>query len=377
MTPRDTLQDTIANLISRRSEGTYWDFKLCHHKNKGDLIHDILCLANAKHRGSRFLIFGVNDEDFSLHSISNDPARRTQADIASLIRANAHRFFQSRFPEFYLSEVIVNGTLLDVLVIEDTPHKPYYFVQRYQRIRAHHIYTRVCDTNTPVNDTAQPHEIERMWRERFGLDMPPLERVKLYLNQVDAWVSSNRAGENLYQHHRIFPEFTLKVSEAEEWVARREEWTRGEIRTDNNCAGYYEIHYHQTCLARVRYVTFDDHKKSMVAPNWEVRGGGRFYYYDSDSIEYAVQKFHSALVQEDHSMTLSIQGSGNIDNLARSRWKQHITIPVLSEQELDDFRGPRKDRDSGDPIRSDAEQYEVFLQNLLEFDDWRKRRSKI
>ena len=175
-------------------------------------------------------------------------------------------------------EVSINGALIDVLVVEDTSHKPYYLIERYGKICAHHIYTRVCDTNTPINDAAQPHEIERMWRERFGLDMPPLERVKLYLSDFDAWVPSNRTGKNLYQHHKTFPEFTLKVTEAEKFMARHEEWTRGEIRSDNNYAGYYEIYYHQTCLARVRYVSFDDHKKSMMAPKWEAVGAGRFYF---------------------------------------------------------------------------------------------------
>ena len=34
-------------------------------------------------------------------------------------------------------------------------------------------------------------------------------------------------------------------------MARHEEWTCGEIRTDNNHAEYYEIYYYQTCLTRV------------------------------------------------------------------------------------------------------------------------------
>ena len=192
MTGKDTLQETVSTLISRQAEGAYWDFKRCHHKKNADLIHDILCLANTRHQGSRFLIFGVDDEDFSLHSISSGTERRTQADIASIFRDNANKFFQSRFPEFYLTKVSIDGTLIDVLVVEDTSHKPYYLIEKYGKIRAHHIYTRVCDTNTPINDAAQPHEIERMWRERFGLDMPPLERVKLYLSDFDAWVPSNR-----------------------------------------------------------------------------------------------------------------------------------------------------------------------------------------
>ena len=123
MTKQDGLLITISALISRKAEGTYWDFKREHHKNKADLIHDILCLANAKHTGDRFLIFGVDDEDFSLYPINEDPERITQAELAGLFRDNADKFFQSRFPDFYLKEITVNETLLDVLIIEDTAYK--------------------------------------------------------------------------------------------------------------------------------------------------------------------------------------------------------------------------------------------------------------
>ena len=290
MTSEASLISEIKELLSRRSEGTHWDFKLCHHKKTQDLIHDVLCLANAAHKGRRFLIFGVDDSDYSLHDINEDSDRRSQADIAGLFRDNARKFFQSRFPDFHLRQITIDKTPLDVLVIEDTPYKPYYLVEKYGQLVANSIYARVCDTNTPVTDSAQPHEIERMWRERFGLDSSPLDRVKLYLNEADSWLPSNRVEENLFEHHGTFPEFTIRVTEAEEFMASGEEWTRGEIRRDNNHAGYYEVHYHQTCLARVRSVSFDDHKKSMIAPKWEARGAGRFYFYESDSLSYAVQK---------------------------------------------------------------------------------------
>ena len=377
MTKPDFLLETVASLIARRSEGTYWDFKRCHHARKADLIHDILCLANAKHLGRRYLIFGVDSADFSLHSISNDPGRRTQANIADLFRDNASKFFQTMFPDFYLAEVLMDGTVLDVLIIENMPNKPYYLVERYEKLGAHHIYSRVCDTNTPVTNAAQPHEIEHMWRERFGLDLTSLDRVKLHLNEIDAWVPSNKIGENLYEHHKTFPEFTLKATEAEEFMARDEEWTRGEVRTDNNHAGYYEIQFHQTCLARVRYVSFDDNKKSMVAPKWEARGAGRFYFYEADSIGYALQKWHAASVREDHSTTLSIHGNGGDSKQARSRWGRHLKIPVVSKDELDDFLGHRNSCKLINPSRDEDEQYELFLRNLLEFEDWRKQRGTI
>ena len=174
MIGEEVLLETVRSLISKRAEGVHWDFKRQHHESNAELIHDVLCLANADHVGERFLIFGVEDATFTLHSIGNSPDRRTQADIASLFRDNANKFFQSMTPAMYLTELNCNGALVDVLVIEDKPYKPYYLVEDYakdrKRVRAHHVYTRVGDTNTPLPDAAPPHEIERMWRERLGLD---------------------------------------------------------------------------------------------------------------------------------------------------------------------------------------------------------------
>ena len=102
MTTKYSLVSEIAALINRRCEGTHWDFKRRHQTNRADLIHDVLCLANANHSGIRFLVFGVDDSDFSLHDIGSDLGRRTQADIAGLFRDNASKFFQSRFPDIHL-----------------------------------------------------------------------------------------------------------------------------------------------------------------------------------------------------------------------------------------------------------------------------------
>ncbi len=370
MTKQDSLLTTISALIDRKAEGTYWDFKREHHKDKSDLIHDVLCLANAKHTGDRFLIFGVDDKDFSLYPINEDPRRTTQAELAGLFRDNANNFFQSRFPDFYLKEITVNQTLLDVLVIADTAYKPYYLVKKYKKVRAHHIYTRVCDTNTPVNDSAQPHEIERMWRERFGLDMTPYERAIRYLSKPDAWSLITENGCNMNFHHKIFPEFTLRVASAEDQIACHEEWTRGEICRDNNRAWYYELYYHQTRLAQVRCVNFDDNKKSMVAPDWEPRRAGRFYFYKVGSMEYAVQRFYSSLTRRDDSTKLSIGGHGEAADEARLRWNHQLKIPVILKRELDDFLSSSGEHKSAKPSTDETEQYQLFLRNQLEFEDW-------
>ncbi len=189
-----TLAQIVRGLMGRRGEGVYWDFKLEHHSNAGDLIHDVLCLANAEHDGPRFLVFGVEDGGASVQSIEDDGRRRTQAAIAGLFQDNAEKFFQPRFPTFHLRTIEIDGKQVDVLIIEDEPKKPYYLVEKIRNVRAHHIYTRVCDTNTPIHRAAQPHEIERMWRQRFGLDVRALEKAKRCLAEPTAWTLHDTEG---------------------------------------------------------------------------------------------------------------------------------------------------------------------------------------
>ena len=377
----DELLATVLNLTSRKTEGRYWDFKLQHHENNAALIHDILCLANAEHDGQRYLIFGVEDQSYELHSITGTPGRKSQANIAGLLRDNARKFFQSRTPDVYLSEVRCDGKSLDVLVIEDKPHKPYYLVEDYEssdkKVRAHHVYTRSNDTNTPMPEAAPPHEIERMWRERFGLNKTPLERAKRYLENPTEWVPVSEGGffGQPYEYHRDFPEFTLRNAEAEEMIAHDEEWTRGEIRRDNNSAWYLEVYYHQTLLARAPVVTFDNRKKTMVAPNWEPRGGGRFYFYRKENIGYALQTFLSQSRRgKDHSANLRLRlcGDAQLQRRARALWPDFkVKIPLLSAREVERFLGPTKDRMQTQSRDAD-EQYQIFLSNQIDFDEWRK-----
>ena len=372
---QETLAQLVADLIGRGSEGTYWDFKLEHHKEKWELVRDVLCLANANHDGPRFLVFGVRDGDCSVHSVEQDNGRRTQAEIATLFRDNARKFFQSRFPAFYLREVELDGALIDVLVIEDEPKKPFYLVERARSLPAHHIYTRVCDTNTAINAAAQPHDIERMWRERFGLDAPVVEKVRRHLAEPAAWSIGEEDGF-VSCHHGVFPEFTLRAARADNMDCDQE-WTRGEFRTDNNHAGFYELRYGQTLLSEVHYVCFDDRRKSMVAPEWEPIGKGRFYFYRANSLRFAVQRFWTARNVRDDSKHLQIPGDGESASEARARWPGGVDIPVLESGELEGFlEGQRWDALRGpDPTPDRDEQNDLFLRNLVDFDDWRRTRQ--
>ena len=212
-----------------------------------------------------------------------------------------------------------------------------------------------------------------MWRQRFGLDQFPLERIKQLLAEPDAWtqMSEQPIGGNASYYHNTFPEFTVRVSDRD-LADCDQEWTRGEIRTDKNVAWFFELYYHQTLLHRTHYVSFDDRKKSMVAPNWEPRGRGRFYFYEADSVDYAVQQFFASIEDEDHSESLSIRGPGQIPNKARALWLGGMKIPVLRAGEREGFLQDEGDSWTEKPSTDENEQYEIFLRNQIDFEKWRE-----
>ena len=164
-------------------------------------------------------------------------------------------------------------------------------------------------------------------------------------------------------------------------MACNEEWTLGEVRTDDNYAGWYKLRYHQTVLRQVRYVGFDHRKKSMVAPDWKLIGKGRFYFYKADSykadsLSYAIQRFWTTRNGRDDSKSLQIRGDGEAAREARARGGGRLEIPVLKPDELDGFLKGRRCNSirSPDPETDQGKKYELFLRNLLDLDDWRRAR---
>lgn len=94
------MRDLIEQLVQEEREGEWWDFKLKHHNNLSDLLHDVLCMANILYKGDRYIIFGVSD-DYKMVGINADDKRNTQADILDYFRKM--RFANYNIPSMELS----------------------------------------------------------------------------------------------------------------------------------------------------------------------------------------------------------------------------------------------------------------------------------
>ena len=282
------LEAIIKELIASKREGEYWDFKVKHHDNNADLLHDLLCLANSLHQGKRYLIFGVDDPAKGANIVGLDAAeagRKSQANYIDFVR-NQH-FAGSIRPEIELVTLVLDGKEIDVLVIFDNPYKPYWLTQDYQdrgrRVKAHHVYTRVGDTNTPLGMSADLLRIEKMWRQRLGLDMLPVERMKHLLGQPEEWFKD--LGNKRYAYHQNFPDYRIKFSAPEPfWEPYSYFFTN-----KNSFLGTATFKLNSTTLFELEYVYLDEMRLMLPAPDVEyVELPGRelrYYYYDASTAE--------------------------------------------------------------------------------------------
>lgn len=269
---------TLLQLLSE-PESEWLDFKAKFHDSPVKLVHDILCLANSYSDKDRYLVFGVAD-DKSIVGIEADPDRKTNAEIQDLLRASNF----NRIPTVTLHNVSHAGHEVGILEIVNRPDKPFYLTKDKMhgkdRIRAGVVYTRLGDTNTPLTESAPDDHIELMWRERFGLGLSPLERLRQLVEDKDAWQSVQ--GDS-YLYHRDFPEFTITEGETvhsdfqESWVTK--------FPDPHASSVYVDCKYLGTVLKRCLFVRVDGGRYMMPIPKL-LEGGS--LELDTSTLEFKI-----------------------------------------------------------------------------------------
>lgn len=64
---KNNLALEIDKLILLRQEGGFWDFKREWYSNNGDMLHDIICMANNLCNHTAYIIIGIDEEcDYSI-----------------------------------------------------------------------------------------------------------------------------------------------------------------------------------------------------------------------------------------------------------------------------------------------------------------------
>ena len=124
------LYDEITQLIATHREDDWWDFKQEHHRDKGSLVHDIMCMANNRVSRDSYIIFGVEDKSFRVCGVENDEKRRNQQQIVDILRKIS--FAGSVRPRIEIKTIELEGHEIDVLIVKDSTDVPYYLEKEYK-----------------------------------------------------------------------------------------------------------------------------------------------------------------------------------------------------------------------------------------------------
>lgn len=287
----------IQELISLRQEGSYWDFKKEWYSNekKSDLLHDIVCMANNLENKDAYIIIGIDEENnYEVSSVMNDANRKNTQMLVDFLREK--KFSGGIRPVVKVETIILGDGEIDIIIIKNTNNTPYYLSEKYQGVFANNIYTRVMDTNTPKEKSADIHHVEYLWKKRFRLISTPLERVKYFLEKPDDWIDSS-PNESSEKYYKYFPEFTIEHV-YDDFRKGYEYYLFNQ--TDSNPSWHeIKIYYHQTLLFSTggasldggRYFTstpFTDGISLTSRREWDIS----FKYFIKDTLEYTIHKFY-------------------------------------------------------------------------------------
>ncbi|WP_347104454.1 ATP-binding protein [Streptococcus anginosus] len=172
------LESEIINLIELHQEGEYWDFKRQWYDSSKvvDLLHDIICMANNLANHDAYIIIGVDDEDFSLYDVAADHNRRNTQKIVDFLKDK--KFAGDIRPIVTVKQAFIKSFTLDVIIIHNSRQTPFYLKENFKNLKASHIYTRIQDSNTPKDKSADIDKVEYLWKKDWVFFKHQLKNLK-------------------------------------------------------------------------------------------------------------------------------------------------------------------------------------------------------
>ncbi|OKP86310.1 hypothetical protein A3842_06645 [Paenibacillus sp. P3E] len=280
------LEDEVKALILTEREDDYWDFKERHHSNKANLLHDIICMANNRVDKDAYIIFGISDETFEVVGIENDENRRNQQQMIDFLKSK--RFVSGIRPRVELRTLILAGHKVDVLIIKNSTDTPYFLTEEFsdsgRKVRANHIYTRVGDTNTDIDKSADINNVEYLWKKRFLLTRSPFEQIMKRLDKKGEW----KQDEDVY-YNMFNPEFTITIEYDDEGPELVPEYYAYAVSNPATMYQMLSIKYFGTQLYGKQIVYLDSGRYVTPTPEWEFLYFGEYRVHADYAFKYFIK----------------------------------------------------------------------------------------
>lgn len=202
-------QQKLESIIKQApKENDHWDFKEQWYESSkhSELLRDIINFVNTSHHDDCYIIIGVEDKHGKIIGVDEDTNRFNRQKLQDFLRSK--QFAQNFYPNTDVNTFSVyspdqkKNVDIDVITIFNEDNTPIFLQQKVRGIRyttsdgqvhTRHdllpglIYSRINDSNTPINESISDHQMELLWRKRFGLDLDLYARYKLILKSPEKW----------------------------------------------------------------------------------------------------------------------------------------------------------------------------------------------
>lgn len=291
------------NKLLSTPEDEYHDFKDEWYEpyKKSELIKDIFSFVNTAHHKDCYLIIGV-DDNHEVTGVEDDPNRLNTQKLTdyfhSLPIANSHT------PKVVVQSIEVSDHTIDVIVIKDTNDVPVYLDENKQPkqskcIHAGQIFARENDTNTPINESASDYLVQRLWKKRFGLDLPIQQQYISKLKDINNWeyFETDKIGF-LYN---VDPDYCMFLEEDDENRYRVESYALGQFRARMDWQKLV-LKYRNRTISEFLVVFLDGARFMTLTPN----PGSinplsdnllTFQYFIADTLKYTVERLFLSMKQ--------------------------------------------------------------------------------
>ena len=307
------IEDIVREFFYQGTEGEYWDFKeepyfyegqseKDNNKKKGDLLHDIICMANNLSNRDAYIIMGIQNKPVKITGIKQFSNKWTQESYQDFLQNLS--WAGDCVPTVELRS-ISDGNL-EVLVIRKSNKVPFYLTKRYNKVKENQIYVRRGAKNTAIDRQAEISDIEKLFEFRFGLIPFPKERVINYITDHDHWIDMKGDYETRSWYYEKFPEYTMELvddPQNDELRAPVYALIHPNVRT---IWEILRIKYHQTILLEFTSHYIDEYRGLSVQPRFSflklfegvnnINLKTNYYYYLADSVEinlmYLLEELH-------------------------------------------------------------------------------------
>lgn len=290
-------KEEILELISLKQEGSYWDFKKEWYEvgKQADLLHDIICMANNLENRDAYIIIGIDEEnEYRVNDMTNADNRKSTQMLVDFMRNK--KFAGGIRPRVMVEIMQLETGIIDIIVIKNGYSTPYVLEESYQGVNANNIYTRVMDSNTPKNKTAEISHIEYLWKKRFRLLTTPLEQVFYYFLNKEDWLDLPDDSSIIRQYYKYAPAYIIEYCRCDD----RDGYEYYLFSQTDSRPRWYNIYvkYHQTTLFSTIGIGLDGDRYFTNVPctdflfdDWRHEGNISFKYYIKGTKEMILHDF--------------------------------------------------------------------------------------